>query len=44
MEVFKEVDIPRQVPPGTYTVSAEVKTQDDRDITCMQAKVLFPRH
>jgi len=43
MEVHKEVNIPRQVPPGKYTVLADAKTKDDRAITCMEATVVFPR-
>lgn len=43
MEVFKEVDIPAQVPPGKYTVLADVKTKDGRPITCMEAQIVFSR-
>lgn len=43
MEIFKEVEIPRQVPPGKYTVLADVNTVDKRSITCMEAVVVFPR-
>lgn len=43
MEILKEVNIPKQVPPGKYTVLADVKTVDKRDITCMEATVVFPR-
>ncbi|KAJ9651703.1 Phosphatidylglycerol/phosphatidylinositol transfer protein [Neophaeococcomyces mojaviensis] len=43
MEIMKEVNIPRQVPPGKYTVLADVKTKDKRAITCMEAAIVFPR-
>ena len=43
MEIFKEVNIPRQVPPGKYTVLADVNTKDKRSITCMEATIVFPR-
>jgi len=43
MEVLKEVNIPRQVPPGKYTVLADVNTKDKRPITCMESTIVFPR-
>ncbi|KAK5939869.1 Phosphatidylglycerol/phosphatidylinositol transfer protein [Knufia obscura] len=43
MEISKEVNIPRQVPPGKYTVLADVNTKDKRAITCMEATIVFPR-
>jgi len=43
MKVYKEVAIPQQVPPGTFDVHAEVFTKDDVRITCITAKVTFPR-
>jgi len=43
MEIEKEVNIPRQVPPGKYTVLADVKTVDKRAITCMESTIVFPR-
>lgn len=43
MKVYKEVAIPSQVPPGTFDVHAEVFTKDDVRITCITAKVTFPR-
>ncbi|KAI9824044.1 MAG: Phosphatidylglycerol/phosphatidylinositol transfer protein [Thelocarpon impressellum] len=38
-----EVDIPKEVPPGKYTVLADVYTKDDRKITCLTAEVTFPK-
>ena len=43
MEIHKEVNIPKQVPPGRYTILADVNTKDKRTITCMEATVVFPR-
>lgn len=43
MEIEKEVNIPRQVPPGRYTVLADVNTKDKRSITCLEATITFPR-
>jgi len=43
IEVLKEVDIPKEVPPGTYNVHAEVFDKDDNPITCLTAAVVFPR-
>lgn len=43
MEIYKEVQIPRQVPPGKYTVLADVNTKDKESITCMEATIVFPR-
>ncbi|KAF8534771.1 phosphatidylglycerol/phosphatidylinositol transfer protein precursor [Trichophaea hybrida] len=37
----KSVDIPKQVPPGKYTVVANAYTVDDRRITCITATVVF---
>jgi len=39
----KEVDIPKQVPPGKYTVLADVNTVDKEKITCMESTVFFKR-
>lgn len=44
MEVSKEVDIPAQVPPGKYTVLADVQTKDKKAVTCMEAQVIFSRN
>ncbi|KAI9845280.1 MAG: Phosphatidylglycerol/phosphatidylinositol transfer protein [Thelocarpon superellum] len=39
----KTVEIPKEVPPGKYTVLADVYTVDDEKITCLTAEVTFPR-
>jgi hypothetical protein len=43
MTLKKEVDIPKQVPPGKYTVLADVNTVDKEKITCMESTVFFSR-
>ncbi|KAI9774574.1 MAG: Phosphatidylglycerol/phosphatidylinositol transfer protein [Geoglossum simile] len=39
----KTVDLPKEIPPGKYTVSADVFTRDDRRITCLTAEITFAR-
>jgi hypothetical protein len=39
----KDVELPKQVPPGKYTVLADVTTKDDKKITCLTATVEFHR-
>jgi len=39
----KDVDLPAQIPPGKYTVLADVFTKDGDKITCLTATVLFHR-
>jgi len=43
LSLKKEVDIPKQVPPGKYTVLADVNTVDKEKITCMESTVFFSR-
>jgi len=43
MSLTKEVDIPKEIPPGTYTVLADVFTKDGDKITCLTAKIAFHR-
>ncbi|KAB8235325.1 Phosphatidylglycerol/phosphatidylinositol transfer protein [Aspergillus alliaceus] len=38
MTLTKQVDLPKQIPPGKYTVHADVYTNDDRRITCLDAR------
>ena len=42
-KLTKDVAIPKQIPPGKYTVTADVFTEDERQITCLSASVEFPR-
>ncbi|KAK3944887.1 ML domain-containing protein [Diplogelasinospora grovesii] len=43
LAVEKSVDLPREIPPGKYTVNADVYTKDDEHITCLTATVVFGR-
>ncbi|RDW92105.1 putative phosphatidylglycerol transfer protein [Coleophoma crateriformis] len=40
-KIVKEVEIPKEIPPGTYTVFADAFTADDEHITCLTATVTF---
>jgi len=37
----KAVELPREIPPGFYTVQADAYTVDDEPIICLTAKVKF---
>jgi ML domain len=41
MSMVHSVKIPREVPPGKYTVLADVVTKDSEQVTCMEAVVYF---
>jgi len=41
MKITKKVDLPNEIPPGRYTVQADVYTADDEHITCLTATVTF---
>lgn len=43
LKITKDVELPKQIPPGHYTVSAKVVTVDGEDITCLKASVEFKR-
>jgi len=43
MKLTKDVDLPREIPPGTYTFLADVYTEDGDKITCLTAKIVFHR-
>jgi len=42
-EIKKEVEMPKEIPPGKYTVLADVYTKDGRRVTCLTAQVQFSR-
>ncbi|KAF2152050.1 Phosphatidylglycerol/phosphatidylinositol transfer protein [Myriangium duriaei CBS 260.36] len=44
MTLTKDVDLPAQIPPGKYTVLADVVTKDEDKITCLTAEVTFARN
>jgi hypothetical protein len=37
MTLTKQVDLPKQIPPGRYSVLADVYTEDNRKVTCLKA-------
>jgi hypothetical protein len=37
--ITKTADIPKQIPPGVYTVTANAETEAGKTITCLTAKV-----
>ncbi|KAM3508716.1 hypothetical protein MY10362_000997 [Beauveria mimosiformis] len=39
--IEKTVELPAEIPPGTYTVIADVYNDDDTPITCLTATVTF---
>ncbi|KAI0098738.1 phosphatidylinositol transfer protein [Nemania sp. FL0031] len=41
LSIVKTVEIPKEVPPGTYNVFADVYNSDETPITCLQATVTF---
>jgi len=43
LTITKSVELPNEIPPGKYTVHADVYTEDDRHITCLDAVVTFGR-
>jgi len=43
LSVTKDVDIPKEVPPGTYHVLADVYTKDNKKITCLTSTIAFRR-
>ena len=43
LALTKDVELPKQIPPGKYTVLADVVTKDDKKITCLSATVEFHR-
>ncbi|KAF2278600.1 uncharacterized protein EI97DRAFT_372478 [Westerdykella ornata] len=43
MSLTKDVNLPQQIPPGKYTVLADVYTKDGDKITCLTATVQFTR-
>lgn len=40
--ISKVVEIPEEVPPGKYLVTARAYTKNDEYITCLTATVIFP--
>lgn len=43
IEIVKDIDLPKEIPPGKYIVTADVFSKDDDHITCLTATVVFAR-
>jgi len=43
LTLTKDVELPREIPPGRYTVLADVFTKDGDKITCLTATIAFHR-
>ncbi|EAA28229.1 putative phosphatidylglycerol/phosphatidylinositol transfer protein [Neurospora crassa] len=43
LSITKNVELPKEIPPGKYTVEADVYNSDDKHITCLTATVFFGR-
>lgn len=43
ISITKDVDLPKEIPPGKYIVQADVFSNDDDHITCLTATVTFGR-
>ncbi|KAG5992913.1 hypothetical protein E4U52_002444 [Claviceps spartinae] len=41
MQITKTVELPNEIPPGTYTVTADVFSAHHKRITCLTATVKF---
>ncbi|MCJ1328181.1 Phosphatidylglycerol/phosphatidylinositol transfer protein [Thelotrema lepadinum] len=39
--ITRDVDLPKQIPPGTFTVTADAFTKDDEKITCLVTTINF---
>jgi len=39
--ITKDVELPTRIPPGTYSVQADVYTVDDKKVTCLEASIKF---
>ncbi|CAF9931791.1 Phosphatidylglycerol/phosphatidylinositol transfer protein [Imshaugia aleurites] len=39
--ITKDVDLPKEIPPGSYTVNADAYTKDGVKITCLTASIKF---
>ncbi|KAI8375323.1 ML domain-containing protein [Choanephora cucurbitarum] len=43
LEFTKVVALPKEIPPGKYTVHAEVFTPEKKRVTCLIGQTTFPR-
>ncbi|KAI9278852.1 ML domain-containing protein [Phascolomyces articulosus] len=42
--ITKDVDLPKEIPPGRYSVHAVITTPEDKQVTCLDGRMSFPRH
>ncbi|QSZ33120.1 hypothetical protein DSL72_002706 [Monilinia vaccinii-corymbosi] len=44
IKITKDVDLPKEIPPGTYSVFADAYTKDGKEhIICLEATITFSR-
>ncbi|KAK0746649.1 ML domain-containing protein [Schizothecium vesticola] len=43
ISITKDIELPKEIPPGKYIVNADVYSADDEHITCLTATVMFGR-
>ncbi|PSN69338.1 phosphatidylglycerol/phosphatidylinositol transfer protein precursor [Corynespora cassiicola Philippines] len=43
MSLTKDVDLPKEIPPGRYSVLADVYSKDGDKITCLKSQIAFHR-
>jgi len=41
ISIIKDIELPKEIPPGKYVVNADVYSVDDEHITCLTATVTF---
>jgi len=41
ISIQKDIQLPKEIPPGKYTITADVYSVDDEPITCLTAVVVF---
>ncbi|RFU29737.1 hypothetical protein B7463_g6614, partial [Scytalidium lignicola] len=41
ISIVKDVSLPKEIPPGKYTVLADAYTFDKKKIACLEAEVVF---
>jgi len=43
LDLSKEVELPKVIPPGKYTVRAQAFTEDDEQLTCLTTTIVFTK-
>ncbi|KAI9490663.1 ML domain-containing protein [Zychaea mexicana] len=44
LQLTKQVDLPKEIPPGRYSVRAVITTPEEKQVTCLDGRMSFPRH